>query len=120
MKQLLLIAYIFLAQNFSVVAQEVIDSKGFDDTDGIVLIEFWEEWNKKNDCSWLEEIEGVRSYRMKMSSNLAKEMEIKVLPTIVLFQKQEYINKWEGDISFRLPLGTKKKVQDSVDKLNFK
>lgn len=114
MNKLILIFFI----SYNAFSQDIIDTKKFESTDGIVLIEFWEDWNKNNQCKWLKDLEGVSCYRMRMNSSLAKKMKVSVLPTLVLFDESQYVEKWEGDITFSLPSGTKKRVQKSVDELN--
>ena len=55
---------------------------------------------------------------MTMKSKLSKEMEVKVLPTLIIFDEKEFIKKWEADITFKLPDETRKKVQSLIDELN--
>ena len=109
---------IFFLINISLFGQAIIKSDDFKDADGIVIIEFWEDWNKTNECKWLKELDGVSAYRMKMSTTLSKKIDVKVLPTLVLFDEQEIVDKWEADITFQLPKGTRKKVQEKIDDLN--
>lgn len=100
------------------LCQSLIKSDDLKHVDGLILIEFWEKWNAPNECKWLSKIDGVECFRMGLSSKLAKKLEIKVLPTLVLWENDEIIETWEGDITFQLPKGTQKKVQSKVDELN--
>ena len=112
-----LIIYLFFIPCFC-FSQSLIKSDDLKHLDGLILIEFWEKWNEPNECKWLNKIDGVESYRMRLSSSLAKKLSIKVLPTLVLWENDEVIENWEGDITFKLPEGTRKKVQSKVDDLN--
>ena len=110
---------IFLVFNtFISKAQDLISTEDFKSTQGIVLVEFWESWNAANECKWITSLNGAETYRMKMKSALSKKLQIKVLPTIALFENGEFIDKWEGDISFTLCKSNKKKIQLAIDELN--
>ena len=113
--RILIVCFLFI---FNCHSQEIIDSDKFKNSEGVVIIEFWEEWNKNNQCNWLNKLDGVSAYRMTMKSKLSKEMEVKVLPTLIIFDEKEFIKKWEADITFKLPDETRKKVQSLIDELN--
>ena len=53
-----------------------------------------------------------------MDTETAKNYEITVLPTLIVFENGKEINRLEGDISFKLcPKRTPKKVQKIIDNL---
>jgi putative salt-induced outer membrane protein YdiY len=100
-------------------AQTIVNDKSFSKTNqGISLVEFWAEWNQANECKWITKIDNAKSFRINLESETAKEYEISVLPTIIVFNNGEEIERYEGDLSFKLcPKRTPKKIKKIVDKL---
>ena len=101
------------------VSQEFINGD-FDDriAKDVVAVEFWADWNKTNECFWLEEISDAKIYRIDLESQTAEDYGIKVLPTLIVFNNGEEVKRFEGNISFQLcPRRTPKKVQKVVDGL---
>ena len=111
-----LLAGLFLLASMS-YSQDVIDVNEFNDKSGIVVIEFTEQWNEKNNCFWLSELNNAEVFRMNLSSKLAKKLGIKSIPTIAVFKDTEFIQIFEADISFTLPENTKEEVQKTINKL---
>ena len=99
--------------------QVLITDKTFNKSQsGITVVEFWSEWNKENECFWLEEISNAKTYRIDLESETAENYEIKVLPTLIVFNNGEEVERFEGNISFQLcPRRTPKKVQKVIDGL---
>ena len=85
---------------------------------GITVVEFWSDWNKENECFWLEQISNAKTYRIDLESQTAEDYEIKVLPTLIVFNNGEEVKRFEGNISFELcPRRIPKKVQKVIDGL---
>ena len=99
--------------------QAVITDKTFTKSQsGITVVEFWSDWNKENECFWLEDISNAKTYRIDLESQTADDYKIKVLPTLIVFNNGEEIDRFEGNISFQLcPRRTPKKVQKVIDGL---
>lgn len=77
--------------------QTVVNDKTFNKTkQGISVVEFWAEWNKANECNWIKKIDDVKIFRIDLESETAKEYEIAVLPTIIVFNNGEEIKRFEG------------------------
>ena len=100
-------------------AQTVVNDKTFNKTQsGITIVEFWADWNKGNECSWIKDIKDASSFRIDLVSETAKKYDIKVLPTLIVFNNGEEIERFEGNISFQLcPKRTPKKVKKIVSNL---
>ena len=100
-------------------AQTTLTDKNFDDSqEGVTVVEFWAEWNSANECVWLKDIEDADTYRIDLDSDAAKDNDITVLPTIIVFNDGEEVERYEGDISFSLcPEKTPKKVQKEINEL---
>ena len=99
--------------------QMMITDKDFDMTqEGVSVVEFWADWNSKNECVWLENIEDAEVYRIDLNTDAAKDNKITVLPTVLIFDEGEEIGRFEGDITFSLcPEKTPNKVQKEIDKV---
>jgi len=100
-------------------AQKMLTDKNWDRTqEGVTVVEFWADWNSKNECSWLAKIVDAELFRMDLNSDAAKKCKITVLPTVLIFDEGEEVGRFEGDITFTLcPEKTPKLVQKEIDKL---
>ena len=99
--------------------QQMLTDKTFSDSqEGVTVVEFWANWNSANECVWLENIEDAEVYRIDLDTDAAKENKITVLPTVIVFDDGEEVERYEGDISFSLcPDKTPKKVQKEINEL---
>ena len=99
--------------------QIMLTDKNFNMTqEGVTVVEFWADWNAKNECTWLAEIADAELYRMDLNSDAAKKCKITVLPTVLIFDEGEEVGRFEGDITFSLcPEKTPGLVQKKIDKL---
>ena len=112
----LIVIFLF---SLTVGAQTILTDKNFDNSQvGVTIVEFWAEWNSKNECIWLEDIEDAEAYRIDLNTSAAKDNDITVLPTVIIYNDGEEVKRYEGDISFSLcPETTPKKVQKEIEKL---
>jgi thiol-disulfide isomerase/thioredoxin len=99
--------------------QTVVSDKSFYKTQtGITIVEFWAQWNHHNSCEWTVGLKNIKAYRIGIESETAKTYNIKVLPTLIIFDDGDEIARFEGDIKFKLcPKGTPLQVQAVVDKI---
>ena len=83
-----------------------------------IVIEFWADWNDSNKCQFLGNLKDCRVYRICIEENpdLAESYKIKVLPTIIVFNKTEEIKRYKGNLLFKLDV-EKKEIQSVVDSL---
>jgi len=83
-----------------------------------LVIEFWADWNDRNKCDFLEQLTDCRVYRICIEGNpeLAESYEIKVLPTIIVFNKKEQICRYKGNLLFKLDVD-KQEIQAVVDSI---
>jgi len=102
-------------------SQELINAKQLNNarlsTEPIV-IEFWAQWNDHNKCQFLSNLNDCRVYRVCIEDNsdLAESYDVKVLPTLVLINKNEIIRSWKGNLLFELDVN-KKEVQEVIDSI---
>jgi len=116
MKWILIICLMF---SYMCFGQQMLTDKTFSDSqEGVTVVEFWANWNSANECVWLESIEDAEVYRIDLDTDAAKENKITVLPTVIVFDDGEEVERYEGDISFSLcPDKTPKKVQKEINEL---
>ena len=113
--------YILLLLAIQLQAQSFINEKEFDNyikKNDVFVVEFWAEWNKENQCNFLNDLKDCNANRVCIISNekLKDRFQIDVLPTIILIHNQIEIFRWKGNLLFQLT--TKKNdVQSKVDSI---
>ena len=85
---------------------------------GICVVEFNASFNSLNGVSWLENISDCKPRRIDIVSqpDLQKEYNIVVVPTIVIFQEGEEVERFQANIMMQLE-ATEKEVQEVVNDL---
>ena len=64
---------IISALGYSVNGQTVVNDKTFKKTQtGITIVEFWADWNKKNECLWVKDLKNTQAELTSLISNLSK------------------------------------------------
>ena len=83
-----------------------------------IVVEFWADWNDQNKCHFLENLNDCRTYRICIVDNpdLAESFGISVLPTIIVFNKNEEIVRYKGNLLFQLDVD-KQEIQAVVDSI---
>ena len=73
-------------------------------------------WNATNNVTWLKSLTdcNVKYYDITKYPELQKKYKVLVVPTIVVFQDGEEIERYQADISFKMP-ATKSEVQEAID-----
>ena len=85
--------------------------------DGIQVVQFNAEWNSANAVDWLEKLSDCGVADLDISKpNVQAKYKIAVIPTIVVFEDGEEIERFQADLSFKL-IATKKEVQDIIDEI---
>ena len=104
------------------ISQNTVTSEGalnkYLKTNGILVIEFWAEWNDKNSCSFLKDLEDCNIVRADIGicTALQEKYNIEVLPTLVVINNSVEICRFQGDLLFRLNVN-KKQVQAKIDSI---
>ena len=100
---LLLIPFISIAQDFP---------------NGMVAVEFNASFNKSNEVSWLSKLSDCETQRVDIAadSRWSKEYKIVVVPTIVIFNNNEEIKRFQANIMMSME-ATKGEVQNSIDEI---
>lgn len=87
----------------------------------ITLVEYWADWNKCNEVTYLDSLNNVKVLRVDIMA--AENMDvlinhnIVVLPTLIFFIEGEEVKRIEGDVSFTIDL-KRGEVQKIIDELS--
>ena len=100
---LLLIPFIGVAQDFP---------------DVMVAVEFNASFNKTNEVTWLSKLSDCETERVDIAadSRWSKEYKIVVVPTIVIFNNNEEVKRFQANIMMTMET-TLKEVQNSIDEI---
>ena len=104
MKNLLLLITFFLL-SFTAKAQ-------------IKVIHFNASWNEANQVEWVSKLKecDIEFVDIASSPQTAKDFGVVVVPTIIIFEYDEEVKRYQADLSFKLS-ATKEEVQDYIDEL---
>ena len=74
-----------------------------DNDRSITVVEFYAEWNAYNQCNYLKKLKDCKVYRVNIDANpkLAKKYDVKVVPTIIIFDGGELKAKYEANLMFQ-------------------
>ena len=91
---------------------------GQDFPDGMVVVEFNASFNKTNDVAWLNKLTDCETQRVDITadSRWSKEYKIVVVPTIVIFNNNEEVKRFQANIMMTME-ATLKDVQNSIDEI---
>ena len=86
--------------------------------DGMVAVEFNASFNKANEVAWLSKLSdcGVERVDIAADTRWSKEYQIVVVPTIVIFNNNEEVKRFQANIMMSLET-TLKEVQNSIDEI---
>ena len=112
---LLLVGQVAISQN-TVTSEGALNK--YLKTNGILVIEFWAEWNDKNSCSFIQDLEDCNIVKADIGicTALQDKYNIEVLPTLVVINNGVEICRFTGDLLFRLNV-EKKEVQAKIDSI---
>ena len=113
--RLILIPLFFI---YSFVLSQTITESEFEEkiNEDIVVIEFYAEWNKDN-CVDLKEFKDVASYMVNIEEcpNLVEKYKVLSVPTIIVFNNKEVVERYDAALTFQLCLkAARKKVEELV------
>ena len=89
-----------------------------DFSDGLVAVEFNASFNAANKVKWLSNLEDCSTERVDITtdSRWASEYKIVVVPTIVIFNNNEEVKRFQANIMMTME-ATKSEVQNSIDEI---
>jgi len=86
--------------------------------DGLHVVEFNASFNKSNEVSWLSKLSDCKTERVDITtdSRWASEYKIVVVPTLVVFNNNEEVKRFQANIMMTME-ATKSEVQESIDEI---
>ena len=104
------------------ISQNTVTSEGalnkYLKTNGVLVIEFWAEWNDKNSCSFIQDLEDCNIVKADIGicTALQEKYNIEVLPTLVVINNSQEVCRFTGNLLFQLNV-KKKEVQAKIDSI---
>ena len=97
---LLLVGQVTLSQN-TVTSEGALNK--YLKTNGVLVIEFWAEWNDKNSCSFLKDLEDCNTVKADIGicTTLQEKYNIEVLPTLVVINNGVEICRFTANLLFK-------------------
>ena len=85
---------------------------------GIVVVEYWAEWNNANKFKELNQLKDCTVYRACIAkcSDAASEYGIKAVPTVIIYDNGEEIERFTPNIMLQLQ-ASKSDVQSAIDEI---
>ena len=75
-------------------------------------------WNSANEIEWVDKLTDCEIEKYDIGANPADagKYKVVVVPTILIFQDGEEVERYQADISFKMS-ATREEVQDEIDEL---
>ena len=75
-------------------------------------------WNAANEIEWVDKLTDceIKKYDIGANPADAGKFKVVVVPTILVFQDGEEVERYQADISFKMS-ATREEVQDEIDEL---
>ena len=89
-----------------------------DFSDGLVVVHFNASFNASNEVAWVSSLTDCEVEKVDIAADprWSSEYKIVVVPTIVVFNNNEEIKRFQANIMMTMD-ATKKEVQDSIDEI---
>jgi len=101
----------------TVVYVSIPEEIGIPDS-GVCVVEFNASFNASNSVDWLDDLSDCKGKRVDIlaSPELQKEHKIVVVPTIIVFNDGDEVERFQANIMMQLE-ASKKEVQEAVDEI---
>ena len=85
---------------------------------GVCVVEFNASFNAANSVDWIDDLSDCKGRRVDIASepDLQKEHKIVVVPTVIIFNDGEEVERFQANIMMQLE-ATKDDVQEAVDEI---
>ena len=85
---------------------------------GIVVVEYWAEWNNANKFKELKDLKDCTVYRACIAkcTDAANKYNIKAIPTVIIYDNGEEIKRFSPNIMLQLE-ASRKDVQGAIDEI---
>ena len=83
----------------------------------IKVIHFNANWNQANDVEWFDKISDAGKKSLSIDdAEIQKKYAIAIVPTIIVFDEEEEVKRFQADLSFKM-VATRKEIQEYIDEL---
>ncbi len=83
----------------------------------IKVIHFNAGWNQANDVEWFDKISDAGKKSLSIDdAEIQKKYAIAIVPTIIVFDEEEEVKRFQADLSFKMA-ATRKEIQEYIDEL---
>ena len=85
---------------------------------GVCVVEFNASFNAANSVDWIDDLSDCKGRRVDIASepDLQKEYKIVVVPTLIVFNDGEEVERFQANIMMQLE-ATQDDVQDAIDEI---
>ena len=85
---------------------------------GVCVVEFNASFNAANSVDWIDNLSDCKGRRVDIvsSPDLQKEHKIVVVPTVIVFNEGEEVERFQANIMMQLE-ATQDEVQEAVDEI---
>ena len=85
---------------------------------GVCVVEFNASFNSSNSVDWIDELSDCKGKRVDILTNpeLQKEHKIVVVPTVIVFNDGEEVERFQANIMMQLE-ATQDDVQEAIDEI---
>ena len=85
---------------------------------GVCVVEFNASFNEANSVDWIDELSDCEGKRVDIGAepDLLKEHNIVVVPTVIIFNDGEEVERFQANIMMQLE-ATQDEVQEAVDEI---
>ncbi len=84
----------------------------------ITVTHFNAGWNKANDVEWVDKLKDCDITKVDIATDpkLQQKHNVVVVPTIIIFQDGEEVERYQADLSFKIA-ATREDIQEYIDEL---
>ena len=96
-----------------------VTSLGMDIPDsGVCVVEFNASFNSANSVDWIDDLSDCKGRRVDIATEpaLQKEHKIVVVPTVIVFNDGEEVERFQANIMMQLE-ATQDDVQEAIDEI---
>jgi len=85
--------------------------------DKLCVVQFNAGWNAANEVKWIDDLTDCSKKLILIDKgDWQKTYKIVVVPTVIIFNEGEEVERYQADISFTLP-ATQKEIQEAIDEI---
>jgi len=85
---------------------------------GVCVVEFNASFNASNSVDWIDDLSDCKGKRIDIAAHpeMQKEHKIVVVPTIIIFNDEEEVKRFQANIMMQLE-ASKEDIQEAVDEI---